>query len=434
VAKAPDERLLCCDIIGKLLAGQGSLASQLHAELRQLPGLNFALLQEYCYGLCRWYGTLDCWAGQLLDKPLRRKDQDVHCLILLGLYQLFFMRTPAHAAINETVAAAARLGKPWAKALVNALLREAQRSEAQLRAASDADYSRKYAHPEWLLRQLKQDWPAQYRELLDANNQRAPMTLRVNLQRSSRDDYLQRLQAAGITASAGSLSPTAVVLQQPLDVTQLPGFGEGLVSVQDEASQLLPLLLPTQPGQRILDACAAPGGKTCALLEHEPTLQLLCLDNEAKRLPRLRDNLARCALQATVLEGDITQGLPPGCSGDFDSILLDAPCSATGVIRRHPDIKLLRTPDEVAALVHKQQQLLEAAWSLLKQGGHLLYSTCSLLKAENELQITRFLQQHGDARLLPLHYAGNNAAANGLQLFPQAGGPDGFYYALLQKW
>lgn len=434
MTQRPDERLLCCTIFAKLLARQGSLASHLGPELRQLPGLNFALLQEYCYGLCRWHGTLDCWAGLLMDKPLRKKDVDVHCLILLGLYQLFFMRTPAHAAINETVAAAATLGKPWAKALVNGVLREAQRNEAQLRAASDADYACKYAHPQWLLDQLKRDWPRHYRDILDANNQRAPMTLRVNLRRSSREDCLAQLQAAGINANPGLLAPTALVLQQPVDVALLPGFAEGLVSVQDEASQLLPLLLPLQIGQRVLDACAAPGGKTCALLEKDPSLQLLCLDNDSKRLPRLHDNLARCGLDATVLCADITLGLPPEHSAPFDAILLDAPCSGTGVIRRHPDIKLLRRPEEVQELMLKQSRLLDAAWPLLKPGGFLLYSTCSVLKSENCEQIAAFLQRQPAAREVPLSLTASASCAHGVQLLPQAQGHDGFYYALLQKW
>lgn len=433
MAQLRDERLLCCEILGKILARQGSLASYLNAELRQRQGLNFALLQEYCYGVCRWHGTLECWAGLLLEKPLRKKDTDVHCLVLLGLYQLFFMRTPAHAAINETVAAAANLGKPWAKALINAVLREAQRSEEKLRQVSDANYASKYAHPEWLLTQLKHDWPQQYRAILDANNERAPMTLRVNTGRISRDDYLTRLQDAGLTAEAGQLAPTALVLQTPVDVNLLPGFSEGLVSVQDEVSQLLPLLLPLQPGQRVLDACAAPGGKTCALLEKEPTLAVTCLDNDSKRLPRLQDNLARCRLAATVACGDITQGLPAGIAGPFDAILLDAPCSATGVIRRHPDIKLLRTPDEVRALVTKQKHLLDAAWALLKQGGYLMYSTCSVLKGENSEQVAGFLLRHATAREVALG-PGTAPCAHGLQLLPQPHGHDGFFYALLQKW
>jgi len=428
-----DERLLCCEILGKILARQGSLASYLNAEIRQHQGLNFALLQEYCYGVCRWHGTLECWTGLLLEKPLRKKDADVHCLVLLGLYQLFFMRTPAHAAINETVAAAANLGKPWAKSLVNAVLREAQRSEEKLRKVSDADYASKYSHPAWLLAKLKQDWPKHYRAILDANNERAPMTLRVNTGRISRDDYLTRLQDAGLAAEAGQLAPTALVLRSPVDVNLLPGFSEGLVSVQDEASQLLPVLLPLRSGQSVLDACAAPGGKTCALLEKEPTLSVLCLDNDSKRLPRLQDNLARCGLAAAVVCGDITDGLPAAYTGPFDAILLDAPCSATGVIRRHPDIKLLRTQDEVSALMTKQTRLLDAAWPLLKEGGFLMYSTCSVLQCENSARIADFLQRHSTAREVSLG-PGTVPCTHGLQLLPQPHGPDGFFYALLQKW
>lgn len=434
MAQVLDERLLCCEIVCRILARQGSLASHLTAELRQRQGLNFALLQEYCYGVCRWYGTLDCWATLLLEKPLRKKDTDVHCLVLLGLYQLFFMRTPAHAAINETVAAASSLGKPWAKGLVNAVLRAAQRSEEKLRQASDADYACKYAHPQWLLDQLKQDWPRHYRAILDANNARAPMTLRVNTGRTSREDYLAQLQHAGIPAEPGRLTSTAVMLHSPVDVNQLPGFSEGLVSVQDEASQLLPRLLPLQPGQRVLDACAAPGGKTCALLEREPGLSVLCLDNDNKRLPRLHDNLERCRLSATVLCGDITQGLPAELAAPFDVILLDAPCSATGVIRRHPDIKLLRTADEVNELTIKQSRLLEAAWPLLKPGGYLMYSTCSVLKSENSACIADFLQRCPTAREITLALDVAVPCAHGLQLLPQALGHDGFFYALLQKW
>jgi 16S rRNA (cytosine967-C5)-methyltransferase len=332
------------------------------------------------------------------------------------------------------VAAAATLGKPWAKGLLNAVLREAQRRETELREISDADYACKYAHPQWLLQQLKLDWPRQYRDILDANNLRAPMTLRLNLRRMQRDDYLQCLQDAGIAASPGALAPTAVVLQVPVDVHQLPGFSDGLVSVQDEASQLLPALLPTQAGQRILDACAAPGGKTCALLESDPSLQLLCLDNDSKRLPRLQDNLARCSLSATVLCADITSGLPAEHADPFDAILLDAPCSGSGVIRRHPDIKLLRNRNELQELMAKQARLLDAAWPLLKPGGFLLYSTCSVLKAENSEQIAAFVQRQPSARETALALVPSAPCEHGVQLLPQAQGHDGFYYALLQKW
>jgi len=433
MSAATDERLIASKVLTQILSNKGSLTSHLNSELKQNTDLNFSLLQEFCFGVCRWYHLLDCWAGLLLEKPLRKKDLDIHCLILLGLYQLFFMRTPAHAAVNEAVTASAALNKPWAKALINAVLREAQRSHATLLEKSAADYASKYSHPQWLLDQLKQDWPGNYREILDANNQRAPMTLRVNLSRISRQDYLLCLQQAGIAARQTTLTATALVLDTPVDVMKLPGFTEGLVSVQDEASQLLPALLKLAPNFRVMDACAAPGGKTCALLEAEQSLAMFCLDSDPNRLPRLQENLDRCQLTAKVMCADITQQeyFDPD---SFDIILLDAPCSATGVIRRHPDIKLLRTPKEVALLNQVQAALLDAAWRLLKPGGQLMYSTCSLLKSENSLQLAAFMARHANAKLQKLQIPGSVACDYGYQLFPRQGDNDGFYYALLEKW
>lgn len=434
------ERLLCCRIMDELLRDRGSLASHLGTARQEQPSLNFALLQEYCYGLCRWYHRLDAWGTSLLDKPLRKKDQDLYCLILLGLYQLFHMRTPAHAAVNETVAAVVALDKAWAKGLVNAVLRNAQRNLERLQEEDSRDYTRLYSHPQWLLDRIKQDWPAHYRTILEANNDRAPMTLRVNRQLCSREDYLLRLQDAGLAASAGSLASHAIHLQAPVDVSDLPGFDEGLVSVQDEASQLLPALLPLQAGQRILDACAAPGGKTCALLEAQPGLQVLCVDNESRRLPRIEENLQRLQLAAEVRCADITQDAPAdftGVGGGFDTILLDVPCSATGVIRRHPDIKVLRSAAEIAQLCTRQAALLDAAWTLLAPGGHLMYSTCSVLAAENSQQIEAFLARQNrathNAQEVPLRLATAQPCKHGQQLLPVATGNDGFFYALLQK-
>lgn len=429
----PNERLLYCRIIGCLLDQQGSLASLLSKELNSSSGINTALVQEYCFGVCRWYHKLDGWAQRLLDKPLRKKDRDIHCLILLGLYELFFMRTPSHAAVNETVATVESLNKLWAKGVINAVLREAQRTHATLLQADELDYVCKYSHPQWLLDRLKQDWPADYRDILEANNQRAPMTLRVNLSRCTRTEYLAQLDNSGLAAHAGQLTPTAIHLNTPTDVTNLPGFAQGVVSVQDEASQLLPLLLPVQSGQQVLDVCAAPGGKTCALMEAVPDLQVVCLDNDNKRLPRLQENLQRCGLVATVQCADITRE-PYSTDKVFDAILLDVPCSATGVIRRHPDIKILRTPEELTSLVSRQAALLAAAWPLLMQGGHLLYSTCSELQMENSRQLEAFLAKHPDAHSLPLNIADARECTVGSQLFPQPGGVDGFYYALLRKW
>jgi 16S rRNA (cytosine967-C5)-methyltransferase len=334
--------------------------------------------------------------------------------------------------VNETVAVTDALGKGWARALVNALLREAQRREEELLAAAASDYAVWYAHPQWLLDRLKQDWPAAYRDILEANNCRAPMTLRVNIGRISRADYLARLQEAALPATTGQLTSTALLLAAPSDVQRLPGFAEGLVSVQDEASQLAAQLLPLAPELRVLDACAAPGGKTCALLEREPSLQLLALDQDAKRLLRVHENLDRLGLQAEVRCSELGQDLTLA-PASFDRILLDVPCSATGVIRRHPDIKLLRSEAETSALVARQSALLERAWTLLAPGGYLLYSTCSVLKAENSDQITSFLGRFPEARLQALSIPGAQVCDAGLQLLPGTAQCDGFFYALLQK-
>ena len=254
------ERLLAVQILGSLLQQHGSLAGLLDNNTLakvQSP----ALLQELCYGVCRWYPRLQFYLQKLLDKPLRSKDLDVQCLLLVALYQLLFMRTPDHATVNESVAAVETLGKSWAKALVNAVLRKAQREQADLNALAERDYSVWYAHPEWLLNQLKKDWPQDYRTLLDGNNQRAPMTLRVNARQATREQALGLLTSAGVAVKPGALSPYSLYLAQPMDAVVIPGFVEGLVSVQDEASQLVASLLPLAANLRVLDACAAPGGK-----------------------------------------------------------------------------------------------------------------------------------------------------------------------------
>lgn len=431
MARAQSERLQACAILVPILRGEGSLAQSFGATWQVPASLSAPLIQELSYGVCRWYFRLQFFAHALLEKPLRAKDADVHCLILLGLYQLFHMRIPAHAAIHETVEDSARLGKPWAKNLINAVLREAQRRQEELLQSAERDFAVWYSHPEWLLKRLKQDWAGNYRAILDANNARAPMTLRVNLQRTTRADYGELLRQKDIGARESVLAHTALMLDAPRDVHTLPGFADGLVSVQDEASQLITKVLPLAPGLRVLDACAAPGGKTCALLEAEPQLKIVALDKEERRLPRMRDNLARLGLQAEVSCGDITAQHFPDAS--FDRILLDVPCSATGVIRRHPDIKVLRTEEEVAALCATQQALLLAAWPLLAPGGFLLYSTCSVLAAENAGQVQRFMDGVSTAQIQALPITGDVPSTLGVQLLPRPDGHDGFYYALLRK-
>jgi 16S rRNA (cytosine967-C5)-methyltransferase len=430
--KAPSDRRLCINILGEILQHRGSLASAFGPNLKAYAGINAALVQEFCYGVCRWFHQLDYIAHLLLEKPLRNKDRDVQCLILLGLYQLRHMRTPAHAAINETVAEAERLGKPWAKNLVNAVLREAQRKAGELSEQVEKDYKYKYSHPEWLLSRLKHDWPAGYRAILTANNTRAPMTLRVNALRVSRCEYLTALASAGIAAKPGALSANAIILDSPCDIGLLPGFAEGMVSVQDESSQLVTTLLPLTPGLKVLDACAAPGGKTCALLESQPHLDMTALDSDERRISRIRENLERLGLNASVSCGDICVD-SDFAPDSFDRILLDVPCSATGVIRRHPDIKLLRTPDEIERLLVIQANLLNAAWNLLKPGGFLLYSTCSTLKQENTTRLASFARTTANAESVALTVPGATACEFGSQMFPEADGHDGFFYALLRK-
>jgi len=432
--KNESDRLLSLKALTSLLSEQGSLSSILEDLARKQPEANLSLIRELVYGVCRWYYRLDFFMSRLLEKPLRTKDRDIHLLVMLGLYQLLHMRIPDHAAINETVALTRALKKPWARGLVNALLRRAQRERDSLEAAIKKDEFARVSFPAWLAEQIQQDWGDDANPIMDASNIQAPMTLRVNTTRNSRDDYLKTLEMAGIQATAGHSARSAIVLETPCDTKTLPGFSDGMVSVQDEASQLSAQILAPEPGSRVLDVCAAPGGKTCALLEEAAgNLAMTALDSSERRLTKVHENLARLGLNANVICADGTDTQSWWDGKQFNAILLDAPCSGTGVIRRHPDIKLLRKKGDISRLVDIQYQLLMAMWPILASGGKLLYSTCSLLKVENEEQISRFINEKPDASLLPLALPGAGSCTAGIQFFPVAGGFDGFYYALLQK-
>ncbi len=428
-------RLLATKVLKSLLSQKGSLSSLLVALAHENPTANLPLIREYTYGVCRWYQRLDFIAQALMDKPLRKKDNDIYCLILLGLYQLKFMRTPAHAAINETVSLTRLLKKNWASKLVNAVLRRAQREEDSLELAIQTDDSAIYSHPRWLIHALQQDWPDSFAHILAQNNLQAPMTLRVNTGAVSSQNYLELLNQAGIHASAGKHGNSSLILESPVDVSELPGFYDGMVSVQDEASQISAYLLAPAAGSRVLDACAAPGGKTCALLEYQAgQLDLIALDNSEQRLLRVNENLKRLNLEASVICADAIDTDSWWDGKPFDAILLDAPCSGTGVIRRHPDIKLLRNDTDIERLLQIQQQLLDTLWPCLKPGGKLLYSTCSVLRQENELNIDAFIAKTGNARAVSLI---NHQAENcqfGIQFLPGTDKLDGFYYALLEKY
>ncbi len=393
-----------------------------------------ALVQEISYGTLRWFDQLATIAALFLDKPLKNKDQDVYALLLVGLYQLIHMRVAKHAAVKETVEAATALKKPWAKNLLNACLRASLREEARAQATIAANPQAAFSHPAWLLEEIRRHWPENWAAILVANNERPPLVLRVNRLHQSREQYLARLVQAGIAASTHALSETAVVLNTPVAVTELPGFATGDVSVQDAAAQLAATLLDAQPGEHVLDACAAPGGKTGHLLEHSPELaELVALDREPQRVKLIAENLTRLGLSARTIIGDAANPAPWWDERPFDRILADVPCSATGVIRRHPDIKIRRRPEDLLRLAATQAGILDGLWPLLKPGGKLLYATCSILPVENENRMTAFLRRHPDATEDVLPTSAGQARIIGRQILPGESGMDGFYYARLRK-
>ncbi|HDS1733629.1 16S rRNA (cytosine(967)-C(5))-methyltransferase RsmB [Pseudomonas sp. BP8] len=427
-------RLAAARALAAVLSGKASLNSSLPIQLDKVDERDRGLTQDLAFGTARWQPRLELLAAQLLQKPFKAADSDVQALLLVGLYQLFYTRVPAHAAIGETVGCADKLKKPWAKALLNAVLRRAQREGEALLASMERDPVVRTAHPRWLQKSLKAFWPEQWEAICAANNAHPPMILRVNRRHHSRDAYLALLVEAGIAASACQYSRDGIVLDTACDVRGLPGFAEGWVSVQDEAAQLAADLLELAPGQRVLDACCAPGGKTCHLLEAEQGLaEVVAIDLEAKRLTRVRENLDRLQLDAKLIACDARETATWWDGKPFQRILLDAPCSATGVIRRHPDIKLTRQADDIPALAALQGELLDALWPTLEVGGMLLYATCSSLPTENTEVIEAFLARTPGARELDLATEAGLRQPHGRQLLAQEGGHDGFYYAKLIK-
>lgn len=425
-------RACAARIIAEVLGGS-SLDSALDSHIAELPDRDQALCREICFGTLRQYPRLNALLSQLLQKPLRGKDRDVHALALTGLYQLTHMRIPAHAAVSATVDAASVLRKRQLSGLLNAVLRRFQREEDTLVAAlSDAQAA---AQADWFWEALTDHWPAQREQIALAHNGRPPMTLRVNLSRIDRQSYHQQLSDAGIVSRPGHLSPAALTLEQATDVALLPGFADGLCSVQDEAAQLAAILLAPKSGERILDACAAPGGKSCHILEQQPSLgHLTAMDISEHRLKRVQENLDRLKLHANLLTGDGSQ--PPQAlieEGPFDAMLLDVPCSATGVVRRHPDVKVLRRPEDAAGFARQQGAILEGLWPLLAEGGRLLYVTCSILPEENSDVVGAFLSRQSSAQEEAITLPGAELCTHGLQLLPDADSSDGLYFAMLRK-
>ncbi|GAB6388849.1 16S rRNA (cytosine(967)-C(5))-methyltransferase RsmB [Stutzerimonas marianensis] len=431
---AMNPRLAAARALGVVLAGKASLGSSLPEVLGKVEARDRALTQDLAFGTARWQPRLAGLAERLLQKSFKAADRDVEALLLIGLYQLFHTRIPPHAALGETVGCMDKLKKPWAKGLLNAVLRKAQREGEALFAELERDPVIRFAHPRWLQKALKAHWPAHWEAICQANNAHPPMMLRVNRRQTNRNAYLAELQAAGITAHPCEFSEDGIRLEAACDVHQLPGFAEGRVSVQDEAAQLAAGLLDLAPGQRVLDACCAPGGKTCHILEREPALaDVVALDLEPKRLQRVQENLDRLQLDANLIAADARATGAWWNGRHFDRILLDAPCTATGVIRRHPDIKLTRQADDIPPLAALQGEMLDALWPTLAVGGVLLYATCSVLPTENREVIEAFLNRTPGARELDLPTGFGVEQPHGRQLLPQQNGHDGFYYAKLIK-
>ncbi|WP_439239916.1 16S rRNA (cytosine(967)-C(5))-methyltransferase RsmB [Lonepinella sp. BR2474] len=418
---------------------QGKSLSALMPEKQgQVKAQDLPLLQEICFGICRVLPRLEWIIRLLVDKPLKGKTRIVHCLLLVGLYQLLYTRIPPHAAINEVVNATKTLKSEGFRGLINGVLRRFLREQDNLLAVVDKHWQT--YHPEWFVNKLKKAYP-NWRDIIEANNQKPPMWIRVNAQHCSAQDYRQQLFTETDLTSFTDDNPYALRLANPTAVQNLPHFAEGWLTVQDVHAQWSALLLGGQNGELILDACAAPGGKTTHILELAPQAKVVALDVEQSRLKRVEENLARLHQKALVICGDASQPkqwLPTVAKAiigkqsavQFDRILLDAPCSATGVIRRHPDIKWLRQESDIAPLVQLQQQILTALWATLKPNGVLLYATCSVLPEENAQQIERFLAENNNAKLEDLPFEQQNI---GVQFFPSEQGGDGFYYAKLRK-
>ena len=424
-------RLIAAKVLTSVIRDGQSLTAALNNTLGVVESdKDRAFIQALCYGVCRNFHRLDYILSQMLDKPL--KDLDVKALALIGLYQLKFMRVKSHAAVSETVLAARK--KPWAKALINALLRSYLRGQEGFEQKADNVKSALVSHPDWLIQQIEQDWPMQAQQIFQQNNEQPPMALRVNLANISQYQYLQKLRDQGIEAEAVSFCRSAILLNKPAVVDILPGFNEGWVSVQDTAAQLAAELLDVQIGHRVLDVCAAPGGKAAHILELQPKVrELVAVDIDKLRLQRVNDNLQRLKLSAKLIEGDASKPEDWWDGQLFDRILLDVPCSALGVIRRHPDIKLLRRAEDINTLQVLQKRIMTAVWSLLAPGGIMLYATCSILKQENEQQIETFLATNTNAIEVPINADWGLVRRYGRQILTGESAMDGFYYALIRK-
>ena len=434
-------RALAAKCIYAVIEQGRSLSVELPKQQERVEGKDKGLLQEICYGVLRFLPELENDVRGLMKKPLTGKQRVFHCLILVGVYQIKYTRIPDHAAVSETVAATTQLKNKHLKGLINGVLRNFQREFQAEKEPKNIDAplltdAIKFNHPSWFIKKIQAAYPLHWQNILLANQEKPPMWLRVNQQHHPLAQYQKLLDDAEIDYQCIDPSSGAIALSQPIDVNKLPGFKDGWVSIQDGAAQQAARLLDAQKGDLVLDCCAAPGGKTCHILEYTPGVaSVTAIDIEETRLLRVTENLQRLKLSAKVITGDAANPKTWWDNQLFDRILLDAPCSGTGVIRRHPDIKWLRNVNDIERLKVLQQQILKNIWSLLKPGGTLLYATCSILPEENSEQIKDFISKQADATLVSIPEDENNI---GWQLLAQPHGlnkpsMDGFYYAKLKK-
>ncbi len=432
-------RVASLKTLKQVFDGQSLSAVQIHTTDKLEDARDRGLANEIVNGVLRWRWQLEFFLSQLLKKSLKKKDSDVQLILMMALYELKECRTPDYAVINESVELVRKSGKKWAAGLVNAVLRSFTREKESLISSIDDDVAR-YSHPAWMIEKIKTDWPSvdgyDWQAILDANNQRPAFCLRVNQLQHSRSDYQQLLTEAGFESASVAMADHALILGHGTDVRLLPGFSDGAVSVQDAGAQLAATLLDVSEADRVLDLCAAPGGKTCHLLERYPTVDgLLAVELDEHRMLRVGENLQRLKLEsrAEMVVADARETESWWHGERFSHILIDAPCSASGVIRRHPDIKTLRRDSDIEPLVKLQSEILQSAWQVLDAGGELLYITCSIFKDENQNQIQQFLSRNKDASEIKIDVDWGVPCEYGRQLFPGEQDADGFYYCRLKK-
>jgi len=399
------------------------------ADVTELEARNLSLYQELLRGSCRWFLALQSILKGYLRKPFKSKDSDLEIILVIGLYQILLMRIDDHAAVNETVKLALLQNKPWARGLVNGILRQVIRDEVVIEAKHHAD-----SYPQWMREKISRDWPQQCAQVFEAGNCRAPLTLRVDIRQRSIESCIEALYEQGVAGARHEVVDSAIMLDKGCDVTSIEGFSVGLISVQDAAAQLAAGLLDCKSRMRVLDACAAPGGKTSHILQSADDLDLVAVDRDAARLQMIEQNLHRTGGRAQLICGDAENPADWHRGKGFDRILADVPCSGSGVIRRHPDIKLLRRESDIAQLAGQQRKILTALWSLLNPGGLLLYSTCSIFKDENERQIEWFVENHDSCMEKSLDSVQwGIERPYGRQIISGQDNMDGFFYACLEK-